>query len=171
MRRPVPRGKRRGLIDSRSTLPPLQGPSFDAGAVAQVGLINQFEPRRIAAPAPSRAAFTLPTGMERVSVHARTRLCRRGQNLPGKGLSEPETARHFAPTIRRDQQRRPETRLRLARKPPKIGSFSRDRRKSYLHRTARLDRDARNNQPSAPGRGCSPVPAKTMRANPICAGK
>src|SRR5712691_2841561 len=34
---------------------------------------------------------------EPVSVDRRTRLCPWGQNLPGKGLREPETGRHFGP--------------------------------------------------------------------------
>ncbi len=85
---------------------------------------------------------------ERVSVDRRTRLCPQGQNLPGKGLSEPETARHFAPTIRRDQQQRPETRLPPARKPPKTGGFSRDRMKPDLHGTAWWAREDSNLQPS-----------------------
>jgi hypothetical protein len=42
---------------------------------------------------------------EPVSVDMRTRLRPRGQNLPGKGLREPETGRRFGPAKRPSQRR------------------------------------------------------------------
>jgi hypothetical protein len=88
------------------------------------------------------------TNAKPVSVDSRTRLCPWRQNLPGKGLREPETGRHFAPAIRRNPQQRPETPLSSAPKSRNTGGFSRDRRKSYLYRTAWWAREDSNLQPS-----------------------